>query len=138
MSALFHYISLPSFLLSIMLHMFLGMLWYSPRLFGRAFLRLAHNNKQPTPDPQAMLAAAFGTTLAMPFFSLLLAVVDARTPGEAALWGLALGFFLDAGLNLPHSFFEHRPFALYVLHRGYHLVSLTLCGAMLGALCGGP
>lgn len=112
-------------------------LWYSPMVFGRAFLRLAHNGKQQAPDPRAMAAAAIGTAVAMPFFCMLLAVVDARTPGEAALWGLGLAFFFDAGLNVSHSFFEDRPFALFVLHRGYHLVSLTLVGALLGGICAG-
>lgn len=84
-----------------------------------------------------MAASAIGTAIAMPFFCILLAVVDARTPGEAALWGLGLALLFDAGLNVSHSFFEDRPFALFVLHRGYHLVSLTLVGALLGGICGG-
>lgn len=116
--------------------MFLGMVWYSPLFFGRAFLRIAHPGKSPKPDPRAMGSAIIGTIISMPFFVMLLAAVDARSAGEAALWGLALGFFFDTGLNVSHGFFEDRPFALFVMHRGYHLVSLTLIGAMLGALCG--
>lgn len=83
-----------------------------------------------------MAAAALGTAIALPFFSFLLGVADCRTPGEGALWGLGVGFFLDSGLNVSHSFFEDRPFALFVLHRGYHITSLTIIGAMLGLLCG--
>lgn len=74
--------------------------------------------------------------MALPFFSFLLGVADCRTPGEGAIWGLAVGVFLDSGLNASHSFFEDRPFALFLLHRGYHITSLTIIGAMLGLLCG--
>lgn len=90
----------------------------------------------PKPDPRAMAAAALGTAAAMPFFCLLLAVADCKTPGEGALWGLGLAFFFDSGLNASHGFFEDRPFALFVLHRGYHIVSLTIIGALLALLCG--
>lgn len=89
----------------------------------------------PKPDPRAMLAAAVGTAVAIPFFSFVLGVLNCRSSGEGALWGIAFAFFLDSGLNVSHSFFEERPFALYVLHRGYHIVSLSLIGAVLGYFC---
>lgn len=90
----------------------------------------------PNPDPQAMMAAAIGSAIALPFFSFILSVVGCGTAGEGALWGLAFGLFFDSGLNVSHSFFEDRPFALFVLHRGYHVASLSLIGTILGKLCG--
>lgn len=106
-------------------------------MFGRAFLDLAFGpKKKPKGDPMALVAAAVGTAIAMPFFCFILSVAGCRSAGEGALWGAALGLFFDAGMNVSHNFFEDRPFALFVLHRGYHAVSLTLIGAVLGALCG--
>ena len=99
-------------------------------------MQLAHNGKMPEPDLRAMRAAALGTAIAIPFFSFMLSVVECKSAGEGALWGLSFGFFFDSGLNVSHSFFEDRPFALFVLHRGYHIFSLSLIGAVLGALCG--
>lgn len=89
----------------------------------------------PPPDTTAMKAAALGTLTAMPFFSFMLSVFNCQTAGEGALWGIAFGFFLDAGLNIPHTFFEERPFALFILHRGYHIASLGIVGTVLGTMC---
>lgn len=105
-------------------------------MFGTAFVRLAHGGKMPKGDPVAMRVAALGSAICMPFFSFMLSVVGCRTAGEGSLWGLAIAFFLDCGLNLPFSFFEERPFALFAIGRGYHMVSLCLIGAVLGTLCG--
>lgn len=111
-------------------------IWYHPAVFGNAFIRLAHKGRAPEPDPKAMMAAALGSAIAMPFFSFLLSVVEPLSTGEGALWGFAFGFFFDSGLNVSHSFFEDRPFPLYVLHRGYHIASLTIIGGALVMLCG--
>lgn len=111
-------------------------IWYHPKIFGNAFMRLAHGGHKAEPDAVAMKAAVLGSLIAMPFFAFMLSVVRCRTPGEGSLWGFAFGLFFDGGLNASHSFFEDRPFALFVLHRGYHIVSLSLIGTVLGALCG--
>lgn len=99
-------------------------------------MKLAHGGRSPDPAPTAIKAAILGTLIAMPFFSFMLSVVGCRTPGEGSLWGFAFGLFFDGGLNASHSFFEEKPFALFALHRGYHVTSLSLIGAVLGALCG--
>ncbi|CAN8070864.1 unnamed protein product [Agarophyton chilense] len=137
MAAAFDFVSFPAFFIGWMVHMTMGMIWYSTPVFGKAFIQLALKGKLPSkPDPRAMFAAVFGTATAIPFFSFLLRVANCRGGGEGALWGLAFGVFFDSGLNASHSFFENRPFALFVLHRGYHCVSLALVGAVLGRLCG--
>lgn len=88
----------------------------------------------PEPDANAMTAAAVGSLLSMPFYAFLLKAVGCSTASSGALWGFVLGVFFDAGLNLPHSFFEDRPFKLFLVHRGYHVCSLMLIGGLLGAL----
>lgn len=75
--------------------------------------------------------------MACMFFSFLLGVIGCQTAFEGALWGLAFGLFFDSGMNASHSFFEQRPFELFLIHRGCNAVSLTLVGAVLGACCGG-
>lgn len=105
-------------------------------MFGNAFIRLAHGGRMPEPDLIAMRVAMLGTVICMPFFSFLLGVVGCKTAGQGSLWGLSFGILFDCGINMPHSFFEDRPFALFLLHRGYHVVSLTAIGAILAALCG--
>lgn len=105
-------------------------------LFGKAFIRLAHRGKQQKPDSRALAIAAMGSAIAMPFFCFILSVASCQSLGEGMLWGAAFGLFFDSGLNVSHSFFENRPFALFVLHRGYHACSLMLVGGALGAFCG--
>jgi len=75
-----------------------------------------------------MAAASLGTAISIPFFSFMLSVAGCQTAGEGALWGIGFGLFFDSGLNVSHSFFEDRPFALFVLHRGYRRAWPALWG----------
>lgn len=163
--AFFDFFSVPAILIACLINMFTGavrppsrprfrlslhrvnldppslpQMWYSPLLFGNAFIRLAHPKTKLSdvkPDNLAMASAAVGTFMSMPFFCFLLSIARVAGPGEGMLWGAAVALIFDTGLNLPHSFFEARPFALFVMHRAEHAISLMMSGAVLGALCSG-
>ncbi len=109
--------------------------WYSPLMFNSACEKLAHGGKPQKLSKPGMIASALGTATAMPFFCLILSVAGCRSALEGALWGAAFGLFFDTGLNCSHSFFEERPFGLFLIHSGCHAVSLTVIGAILGQLC---
>lgn len=80
-------------------------------------------------------ALAIGGAMSLPLFIIVISAAGCQSWYEGALWGLGFGFF-DLGLNASHTFFEKRPFELFVVHRGYHIMSLTTIGALLGFLCG--
>lgn len=133
------YMSVPAIGLAILLHMVIGALWYSPRVFGNAFIKLAHPQLKPgemKADPKAMQAAMLGSAMAMPVFCFLLSVVRPETRFEGSLWGAMVALLLDGGLNISHNLFEKRPFALTVIHTGYHAISLWVVGLVLVSVCG--
>lgn len=72
--------------------------------------------------------------MAIPFFLLILRLSNCQTVFEGMLWGLAVALF-DLGLNASHDLFESRAFELFLIHRGFHALSLILIGAVLPALC---
>lgn len=84
---------------------------------------------------RALISKVFGAILAVPFFVMLLRKVECPSANEGLLWGIAFGLF-DLGLNASHYLFEKRPFELFLIHRGYHLLSLCVIGYVLGFLCG--
>lgn len=133
----FDFISVQSFVLSWMTYNLVAMTWYSKPLFGDLCGRLSFGRKQPPkPDSRAITATTLGSAMALLFFSFMLKTAGCETAMEGALWGLAFGLFFDTGLNASHCFFEDRPFALFLIHRGCHAVGLSVVGAILGLLCG--
>lgn len=131
------YMSLSAILFAAFIHFLLGGLWYGPSpMFGSYFMELAFGpNKRPKPDPRPLAAAALGALIHAPVMCLFLSCLDVRNANEGCLWGLAFAIF-SAGLHVSHGFFEERPFALFVLHQGYHTVSLIAQGGILGFVYG--
>lgn len=108
-------------------------------MFGTQFRLLAHPLRKlsdAASDSTAMMSTVIGSLMSIPFFCLLLNMAAVRSSGEGMLWGAAVSLFFDTGLNAAHGFFEGRPFALFVLQRGCHALSLMAIGLVLGALCG--
>ncbi len=136
--AAFDYFSPPSLVMAFVTHTLIGALWYSPLFFGDAFIKLAHPKLRGKPemDYNALMAAMIGSAISMPVLCFLFSYVRPRSGGEGALWGAAIALFFDAGLNSSYNLWENRPFALFVMHAGYHAFSLLVIGALLGFLCG--
>uniref|UniRef100_A0A7S1T4B1 DUF1761 domain-containing protein n=1 Tax=Compsopogon caeruleus TaxID=31354 RepID=A0A7S1T4B1_9RHOD len=121
-----------SVFLACVMHCLLGFIWYGP-LYGSAFLRLAHPHKVPNdtePDPKAFVSMGVGTLVGMGFYAFVLDIVAPARGVDGMLWGVLFGF-LDAGMHMPHGWFEERPFGLYLLHQGYHWVSYIINGALI-------
>jgi hypothetical protein len=130
-------INYAAVVVSAIAYWILGALWYSRLLFERPFIAL----KGLTPEQVAALqAASHGKEIAAAFAgSLLLAYVLAHfvkfTGAETAQAGIGTGFWLWLGFIVTTSIetvlFEGRPFGLYLINNGYHLVGLTGMGALL-------
>lgn len=131
------FMNAKAMLLAAFVHFVLGGTWYAPPpMFGNYFMDLAFEpGKKPKPDSRAMISAVFATLVYAPVVCLLLSCLDVRNANEGCVWGLLLAIF-NAGLQIPHGFFEERPFGLYVLHQGYHTVSLMITGSLLGFFFG--
>ena len=108
----------------------LGGLWYSPKLFGDAWLRESGANPQDS-HPGKVFGGAF-------VLSLVSACVFAMFLGPKPGFGFAAGAGFAAGLFwVASSFginylFSQRSMTLFLIDGGYHTVQFTLYGIILG------
>lgn len=128
----------PSILVSAFAPLIIGALWYSPLLFGKAWMR-AHGH---TPERLAAMRATAGRTYAGSFAAFLviayvLHIFLSRLGADSLHTGALWGFHAWAGFALPIGFtanlYSEKPLATFLIDAGYQLVYLTAMGAILGA-----
>lgn len=111
----------------------LGGLWYSPVLFGNAWMRAAGTTEEKARS--ANMAVVLGSAFVL---SLVGATVFAMFLGPKPELGFATGAGLSAGLCwVAGSFginylFEQRPLRLFFINGSYHTLQYTLIGVILG------
>lgn len=123
-------------LLAAIIQWFIGIVWYSPALFGPAW--------HPAVDdrPGAKKTNGIAGTIASEIGNLIVSFMVLYflwLTGVAGLkHGAFIGFFLWLGFVATPPFaqyvHERRPFKLYVINTGYWLVALMISGALLGRL----
>ena len=124
-----------SILIASVLSFIVGMLWYSPALFGKKWIKLAGVNmsksKQKSMGSSMILGFISTIVLAYVFQYLIEAL---SYTGAAA--GATLGFWLWLGFLstslIGSVLWEGKPWELYVLNSAYWLVNLLVIGAALG------
>jgi len=116
----------------------LGLLWYSPVLFGRAWRR-AHGF---TAEDSLRLRERAGQTyfvslLCYLVVALIAAVLMSLTGFGTLGQGLLLGFLFWLGfaapLGLSGNVVSGKGIGVWLIDTGLHLLSLLLVGAILGA-----
>jgi hypothetical protein len=112
----------------------LGGLWYSPLLFARPWM--ADNGIKEEEirrrSPVPIFAGSFaGALLAAVVLAMFLGPSATLAFGVTA--GFLVGFAWVAPAFLSTFLFEGRPLRLLLIDAGYHVVSFTLQGAILGA-----
>jgi len=113
--------------------------WYSPAMFGQHWLRLSGSDIRSERDvKRAVVAAWLGSFLASLVMCTVLALIIDNLFVVSAFDGMVVGFFVWLGFVATTSFPEYlfggsvRPYALYLIVNGYHLLSLTIVGGFLG------
>jgi hypothetical protein len=121
-----------------------GGIWYSPKLFGRAWMK-DNNFTEEQIRKGGNKGKIFGFTL---IFSLLMAVnlamflaTPADCPPQCAvktdiIWGAIAGFLAGIWTFCAiaiHSLFELKPWRLICINGFYSVVALILMGAIIGA-----
>ncbi len=126
-------------LVSAVLHMVLGLLWYT-FFFKKAFLELMGITPEHMSDAESQRAAVHGYFAS--FFSYILMGVILSyfvifTGSATALEGLKLGLLCWAGFTLttmlPNHYFSMKPLKLALINISYHLVGLSLMGMILAS-----
>ena len=111
----------------------IGGLWYSPAVFGNAWMR--ENGFTEESLKGGNMAKIFGLS----FFLLVIAAVclamffgpTVNTIQYGALYGFLTGFGWVATFIGTHYLFERKSFTLYLINAGYSIVALTVMGVII-------
>ncbi|QYR21433.1 DUF1761 domain-containing protein [Paenibacillus sp. sptzw28] len=115
--------------------MVLGFLWYSPVLFGNAWVKLQGKKMEEMSGggPVTYILTAL-TALAGAFIlALLLTLADEKTMTAGLTVGLLIGISVSVKIGMNY-LFEGKGIQLYLITIGYHLVSYLLAGLIIGAM----
>jgi hypothetical protein len=113
----------------------LGGLWYSPRLFGRAWMQemgFTDESLKAKGDVGRIMGISFVLELIMAF-NLAAFIGPKASLGFGLFAGAAAGFgWVALSLGVTY-LFERKPLRLFLINAGYHGVAFTVMGAILGA-----
>ncbi|KEO83259.1 DUF1761 domain-containing protein [Tumebacillus flagellatus] len=131
MSIDFSQLNVWAILVTIVISMVFGALWYSPVMFGNVWAKLV--GLKPGQNPSAA-GPMIGTVIMTIIATLALAVFIQLTGAATALQGfwvaLLLCIILAAKIAVNY-FFEGRGFKLYLLTIGFHTIPYLIGGILL-------
>lgn len=111
----------------------IGGLWYSPAVFGKAWMR---ENKLTEEDmKKGSMPKIFGLAF---FLGLIASVNLAMFLGPTAdlsmggFYGFLAGIGWVATFVGTHYLFERKSFTLFLINAGYSVVALTVMGLIIG------
>ena len=111
-----------------------GGVWYSPMLFGKAWAELNGLSEEDLKkgNPAKVFGGSFLLALVMAFNLAAFIGPDASL-GFATFAGFLAGTgWVAAGMGIT-ALFERKPLKLWLINAGYHVVSFTLMGLIIGA-----
>lgn len=115
----------------------LGGLWYSPVLFGKAWMRAT--GITPDQAQSGHPAKVFGLSFVLALlgayaFAVFLNLIQGQNPdlGHALITGLIVGIFWIAGSFGINYLFEQKSLKLWLVNSGYHIAQYALYGLILG------
>ncbi len=111
----------------------LGGLWYSPALFGKAWMK---ENSFTTEDVQkANKGKIFGWSLILALVMSANLAMYLADPKTDMAWGATAGFlsgiWVFCGIAIT-GLFEHKSTRYIFINGGYQVLALTLMGAIIG------
>jgi len=112
----------------------IGGLWYSPALFGKAWMR--ENGFTEESMKGANMTKIFGLAFLLGIvaaINLAMFMGPENDPVMGAMWGFLAGFGWVATFVGTHYLFERRSLKLFLINAGYSIVALTVMGVILAA-----
>lgn len=128
------YINIPAVIAAAVIPFLLGGLWYSPVLFGKAWMK--ENNFNDEDLEKGNQAKIFG--LSFLFFLVMSGNLSAflATPETDLQFGMLAGFLAGFGwvaLSIAViALFERRSWKYILINGGYMVVAFVLMGTILG------
>ena len=112
----------------------IGSLWYSPVLFSKPWQKESGMTDEKIKSGN--MGKIFGLAFVLSFIiSLCLALLFAGQVGftDGLMYGFFTGaFWVATAIGILY-LFEHRSLKLWFINAGYHIVSFTVMGGILGA-----
>jgi Protein of unknown function (DUF1761) len=115
--------------------MVLGFLWYSPVLFGNAWMKHRGLKKEEMSGGGPMIYIL--TTLTALIGALILALIVTLAGKPSIASGLTVGLLIGISVSVKigmNYLFEGQKLDLYWITIGYHLVSYLVAGLIIGAM----
>lgn len=122
-------------LITTVITMVLGFLWYSPLLFGNAWMKQVGLKKEEMSggSPVTYILTAL-TALGGSFvLAVLLTMMKETTLMSGMIVGLLVGISISVKIGM-NFLFESRTWGLYFITIGYHLVTYLIAGIIIGAM----
>lgn len=112
----------------------IGGLWYSPAVFGKAWMR--ENGFKEEDMKNGNMAKIFGGAFVLALIAavnLAMFMGPENDPTMGALWGFLAGAGWVATFVGTHYLFERKSFRLFLINAGYSVVALTIMGVIIAA-----
>lgn len=112
----------------------IGGLWYSPAVFGKAWMR--ENGFTEESMKNSNMVKIFGLAFLLGLIAainLAMFMGEENDPAMGAFWGFLAGFGWVATFVGTHYLFERKSFTLFLINAGYSIVALTVMGIILAA-----
>lgn len=112
-----------------------GFVWYGP-LLGKQWMKLVGKTEKDMKNNTSAMPKLYGAMVVLAFVSTyvlgtLLMGLHVTSVIAGAQVGLLIGIGLVASAALTSYLFEGRPMKLFLINYGYHIVVLTINGALL-------
>lgn len=114
----------------------LGAIWYSPKVFGKAWMADQNLPADHKPvNPGLLFGGSFLVSVLVAFgIHYVMALGNISGLRGGLLTGLGIGIFIYAFLALPHYAFPARPQRLFLIDTGYSVAGCALMGAIIGLM----
>ena len=110
----------------------IGGLWYSPALFGKAWMK--ENGFTEEGMKNSNMVKIFGLAFLLGLIAavnLAMFMGEESRPSMGALWGFLAGIGWVATFVGMHYLFERKSFRLFLINAGYSIVALTVMGVII-------
>jgi hypothetical protein len=112
----------------------LGGIWYSPAVFGKAWMK--ENGFTEEGMKNSNMVKIFGLAFVLAIISavnLAMFLQQEKQLVMGAVWGFAAGFGWVATFVGTHYLFERKSFKLFLINAGYSVVALMIMGVIIVA-----
>jgi hypothetical protein len=108
-----------------------GMIWYSPILFGKPWLRLMRKKKTTMKmSAGTMIMGLINTFIMMWVLSFFITLIAQTNFTSGAVIGILLWLGFAATATFSSVLWAKKPFALWVIDNGFKLIVLLVAGGV--------